>query len=217
MIFSSKQKDIEKLIHTYCDVVRECLQLFEATLCHYCDSGDRERLREHSAAIHKLESKADDVRREVELMMYEKALFPESRGDILALLEGADRVPNQAEGAIRMILTQHVRIPEAFAPAVLSLVETSARAGYEMLDAICGLFSHAAATRNTLGKIDELESEVDRAQNRLIEQIFDTDEADLGGFGKLQLRDAVNHLARPSDRAENVADHIAVILAKRDI
>jgi predicted phosphate transport protein (TIGR00153 family) len=147
-------------------------------------------------------------------MMYEKALFPESRGDILALLEGADRVPNQAEGAVRMILTQHVRIPEELASNVLSLVETSTKAGYAMLDSVRGLFRHAAATRNTLGKIDELESEVDRDQNALIEDIFNSD---LDGFEKLQLRDMVDRLARPSDRAENVADHIAVILAKRDL
>ena len=96
----------------------------------------------------------------------------------------------------------------------MTLVESSAKAGYAMLDAVAGLFNHAAATRNLLGKIDELESEVDRLQNSLIEEIFDSD---IDGFDKMQLREMVDRLARPSDRAENVADHIAVILAKRDI
>jgi hypothetical protein len=214
MFFASKQKQIESQISTYCDAVGDCLELFEQTLRTYCHDGDIEALREQAVKIHKLESQADDLRREVELMMYEKALFPESRGDILALLEGADRVPNQAEGAVRMILTQHVRIPEELASNVLSLVETSTKAGYAMLDSVRGLFRHAAATRNTLGKIDELESEVDRDRNALIEDIFNSD---LDGFEKLQLRDMVDRLARPSDRAENVADHIAVILAKRDL
>lgn len=214
MFFASKQKQIESQIEAYCDAVRECLDLFETTLSEYCESGDREALRRQSDGIHRLESKADDLRREVELLMYERALFPESRGDILALLEGADRVPNQAEGAVRMILQQHIRIPEPFCAAVITLTEATVKAGYTMLDAIDGLFNHAAATRGTLGKIDELESEVDRLQNTLIEEIFD---ADIAGVDKLQLRDMVDRLARPSDRAENVADHIAVILAKRDI
>ncbi len=214
MFFASKQKQIESQINAYCDAVHDCLELFEETLRTYCNDGDIETLREQAVEIHKLESQADDLRREVELMMYEKALFPESRGDVLALLEGADRVPNQAEGAVRMILTQHVRIPEELAGKVLALVETSTKAGYAMLDSVRGLFQHAAATRNMLGKIDELESEVDRGQNALIEDVFNSD---LDGFEKLQLRDMVDRLARPSDRAENVADHIAVILAKRDI
>ena len=46
------------------------------------------------------------MRREIEVMMYSKALFPESRGDILTLLETIDRVPNQAEAVVRMLLNQ---------------------------------------------------------------------------------------------------------------
>jgi predicted phosphate transport protein (TIGR00153 family) len=214
MFFKSKQKEIEDLIGKYCQEVRELLDLFQATMRDYLREQDLDKLRENSTDIHKLESQADDVRREVELMMYEKALFPESRGDVMALLEGADRVPNQAEGAVRTILTQHISVPETFTERVMTLVESSAKAGYAMLDAVAGLFNHAAATRNLLGKIDELESEVDRLQNSLIEDIFDSD---IDGFDKMQLREMVDRLARPSDRAENVADHIAVILAKRDI
>jgi predicted phosphate transport protein (TIGR00153 family) len=214
MFFKSKQKEIEDLIGKYCQEVRELLDLFQTTMRDYLRGQDLEELRAKSTDIHTLESQADDVRREVEMMMYEKALFPESRGDVMALLEGVDRVPNQAEGAVRTILTQHIGVPETFADRVMTLVETSAKAGYTMLNAVGGMFEHAAATRNLLGKIDELESEVDGMQNSLIEDIFD---ADIGGFDKMQLREMVDRLARPSDRAENVADHIAVILAKRDI
>jgi hypothetical protein len=214
MFFKSKQREIEDLIANYCDVVRTLLELFHETIDNYLTEQDLDALRERSDEIHKHESKADDVRREVELMMYEKALFPESRGDILALLEGADRVPNQAEGAVRTIVMQHITVPEQFVADLRSMVEVSVKAGHVMLDAVEGLFSHAASTRELLGRIDELESEVDRGQNELIERIFD---ADIDGFDKLQLREMVDRLARPSDRAENVADHLAVILAKRDI
>ena len=44
--------------------------------------------------------------------MYSKALFPESRGDILGLLEAMDKVPNQAEKALLVMLTQYIVLEE---------------------------------------------------------------------------------------------------------
>ncbi|MEK0368345.1 MAG: DUF47 family protein, partial [Nitrosopumilus sp.] len=45
-------------------------------------------------------------RREIEISLYEKALIPESRGDILGLLEAVDRIPNKAESVAFQMQTE---------------------------------------------------------------------------------------------------------------
>ena len=59
--------------------------------------------------------------------MYTKALFPESRGDILGLLETMESVPNHSESTVRMILNQHIRIPDELTNDIMRLVELTCR------------------------------------------------------------------------------------------
>ena len=97
MIFLNKQKKIESQLAEYRHSISDCLDAFKDAISQYCLTMDRTRLQEAFTHVHCAESKADDIRRAVEVMMYSKSLFPESRGDILGLLEAMDKVPNQAE------------------------------------------------------------------------------------------------------------------------
>ena len=166
------------------------------------------------AEVHKSESKADDIRREIEVVMYSKALFPESRGDILGLLETMDKVPNQAESAIRMIWNQHVTIPEKYHPQILQLVDVCSRTVDAMVDAAEKLFSDFTNAAVAVGKIDELESEADKIEAGLIEEVFSEP---VDGIATIVFRDLIKQIAHISDRAENVGDKIRIIVAKRTI
>jgi hypothetical protein len=146
--------------------------------------------------------------------MYTKAIFPESRGDILRLLETMDRVPNQAESVLRMIQNQHINIPHGYAKRILQLTNISCRAAEAMRTSAEKLFSDYTTATVAIGNIDELESEADGIEADLIEEIFSSD---IDGFDKIMLRDLVQRIAQISDRAENVGDHIRVIVAKRSI
>lgn len=88
--------------------------------------------------------------------MYSKALFPESRGDILGLLESMDRVPNQAESSLRSIFTQHLTIPENFTPKLLQIAELCRQCVTAMLDSSEKLFTNLTNATVMVGKIDEL-------------------------------------------------------------
>ena len=162
--------------------------------------------------IHGVESQADDICREIEVMMYAKALFPESRGDILGLLETMDKVPNQAESAVQMLVNQHISVPEAYRGQIKQLVKICHRCGNTMLDSAGKLFSDFTTATVALGKIDELESEADSVEEAIVEQVFSSDK---DGFVKIMLRDLIKKIASVSDRAENTGDCIRIIVAKR--
>jgi predicted phosphate transport protein (TIGR00153 family) len=214
MIFVSKQKKIESSLGEYRDKVATCLEIFEKSFLQYLDDPDKDVLEKNGVEIHKAESLADDIRREVEVMMYSKALFPESRGDILALLESTDRVPNQAEATLHMISNQRISIPKQFHPQIIEMISLCMRCGKAMLDASEKLFSDFTIATIMIGKIDELESEADHLEESIIKQIFSSD---MDGFEKIMLRDTVKQIAAISDRAENVGDKIRIIVAKRRV
>lgn len=208
----SKQKEIELQLGQYRKAVSHCLNVFNDALSQYCRTADREALINAFNEVHRVESEADEIRREIEVMMYSKALFPESRGDILGLLETMDKVPNQTESSLRSIFTQHLTIPKDFTEKVLQIAEICRQCVTAMLESAEKLFTNLTNATVMVGKIDELESQVDRIEAELTEQIF---ASQMDGFDKILLRDIVENIAQISDRAENVGDRIRIIAAKR--
>ena len=214
MLFVSKQKKVELSIDDYRKKVLYCLDMFEQSILEYLGNSDRQKLQKNCVDIHKAESLADDIRREVEVMMYSKAMFPESRGDILGLLETMDRVPNQAEETLLMIYNQQISFPEQFHAQIQKLVSICVSCAKALLDSSAKLFTDFTTATITLGKVDELESEADQLEETIIREIFDSK---LDGFEKILLRDIVNQIATVSDRAENAGDRIRIIVAKRRV
>ncbi len=213
-MFWGKQKQLEAKIAEYrlevASAVAEMVKTFERCVGNY----DPSFLAECRHAVHQHEGKADDIRREIEVMMYTKALFPESRGDVLLLIEATDKVANQAEKAVIRMKTQKMVIPPLFQPRLLSLAKICRNCSYALLDAEEKLFSNYRIAAEAIGKVDQLESEADHMEAGIIEDVF---RSDLDGFNKLMMRDLVQDVAQVSDRALNAADRLRIIIAKRSI
>ena len=209
-----KQRRVQTGMTDYNQQVLGCIEAFRNTLGQCCDGVDRKRLQAGYAEVHAAEGHADDIRRELENMMYTEALFPESRGDILGLIEAMDRVPNQAEEAIRTILHQHIELPPEICPRLNDLVGTCCASVCTLVEGVDQLFSSFLDAAVTVGKIDKLESEADTIEAELTEVIFTADYPDLQ---KILLRDLVRHIGSVSDRAENAGDRIRIIVAKRSV
>ena len=186
----------------------------QKTVASFVQDGDRKRLAEGFVRVHDAEGLADDVRREIEVLMYSKALFPESRGDILGLIEAMDKVPNNCEAAVRMILNQHIPLPPEFTEGILAMVDASSRCVTELVNAVRHLFSNFVQATAYVGKVDELESEVDHIEEDLIDRIFSGNEQ---GYIKILLRDLVRKISSISDQAENAGDRIRIMVAKRAV
>jgi uncharacterized protein len=212
MLFRSKQREIEEQLATYREKAAECVEEFRKSFTRYCASSDLDQLREDVVRVHKAESEADDIRREVETTMYSKALFPESRGDVLGLLEALDRIPNQAEAVVRLIVNQYVSVPEEYHAQLQELVDVCCRCVDATLEASAKVLSDFANAASIVGRIDELESQADGIEAALLQRIFSSD---LDTLGKMQMRELVQSIADISDRAENVGDRLRIIVAKR--
>ena len=213
-LFQGQQREVETRIDRYCRQIRQCVELTAESLKEYLQSTDREQLGIRVREVHRAESLADDLRREVEVLMFSRAVFPESRGDIMTLLEAMDRVPNHAEATLRMIYHQHITVPAEFHEELIELLNVSTRTVWKLLEAVGELFSNFQKSGFLVGAVDELESEADHVESRLIDRLF---AGDRDGFEKLMLREVINHVETISDRAEKASDVLRIIVAERNI
>ncbi len=209
-----KQKNIQDMIEGYFELCDRCFQLFQEATAVYFEQGLGQAFDQGVEATHKAESEADDQRREIELTLYGKALLPDSRGDLLGLLETFDRLPNAAETILFAIRTQLVVLPDELKEAFAALIDINVQAYCATRKAVDSLFHNPVATLHTTKEVDEKESESDRRERALITAIF---KSDMDTGEKLLLKDVVILMGRISDRAEATADRISIVAIKRQI
>lgn len=209
-----KEKHIESLIYDYLDNLRTAQENFQKAMNTYFEKGFSEDFEFLIEQTHKVESRADDIRNEIETMMYAKALIPESRGDILGLLESVDQIPSIFELILYMIQTQRLSTPDSFVLDVKELIRVSLECCELLVKQVEALFRKTEDIRSLVHTIDNKESYCDHIERRIIIKIF---ESDLDPFQKLQLKEMVIQLGEISDQADRVSRRVYIISVKRRV
>lgn len=212
MFFWKKERQVEVAIESYLQETERCLMGFTEAFEGYFDEGLGGRFEELVEKTHRFEGAADDQRRELETAMYGKALIPESRGDILGLLESLDLVPNKCESVLYQVSTQRMVVPEEFVEDLKNLIRVNVESGQVLCCTVRDLFSHANAVATGAGYVSEIEGRSDIIERTLIKAVFDSN---LDTAEKILLKELVLEIGSISDRAENAADRLRIIAAKR--
>lgn len=209
-----KQLQIESLIYDYLDNLKMTTQHFSEALNSCLKNGlcgDFDFLIKQT---HKFESKADDIREEIKAVMYGKALIPESRGDIMGLLESIDEIPRILELILHMIETQKLVIPDFIVSDIQELIKISLDSCALLFKEISVLFKKIEGLRALVSTIDHNESHCDHIERRIITKVFDSD---IDPFQKLQLKEMIIHMGEISDQADRVSKRINIISMKRRV
>ena len=213
--FWKKQKSIEQMLAEYFERCDTCFELFEKAFRSYAESGQSESFPAAVQKTHEAESAADDMRREIELTLYGKSMLPESRGDLLGLLETFDKLPNMAETVIYTLLCQQTDIPADLVDSYVRLMEINLQSYYLLRKAVDTLLNNPRATLHATKEVDEKESESDRLERDIICRIFQR--GDISPGTMMLLKELVLLIGKISDRAETVADRIGIVAIKRQI
>jgi predicted phosphate transport protein (TIGR00153 family) len=209
-----KQSQIESLIYSYLDSLRMTQTRFSEALGLCLDHNTDGTFTFLTEQTHKFESKADDIREEITTLMYGKALLPESRGDIMRLLEELDVIPRVFERVLYMIKMQKLSIPEFIVPDIEKLVSVSLASFDLTLKQIENLLKRHREIRALVATIDYNESECDHIQRRIITKVFDSD---LDPFLKMQLKELISCIGEISDQADRVSKRVNIISMKRRV
>ncbi|MCK4571038.1 TIGR00153 family protein [Candidatus Bipolaricaulota bacterium] len=213
-MFWKKQKEIEGLVFEHLDRVDKSLQYFIQSLNAYVQEGDIEKADQMAFETHKAEGQADDVRRRVETQLLAGALMPASRRDILQLVEQVDRLANAAENALDHLLIQRIEIPDVMRPAILEITSKTELIFSHVKSAISNLFKEMEAALEHTAQIEHIEGEIDHIERKVLKQLF---EQDLDLAHKLQVNGFVRSVVELSDRAEDLSDHIELMVAQRHL
>ena len=215
--FTAKQRRVQVLVGKYMDVWIGCIRSFRDSWDVYVTEGRSEEFYFRVKETHKEESRADDMRRKIELELYSKALIPESRGDILGVLESLDILLSQAERVLYDIQLQNVDIPEDIKPIFDKMVDITCSCCEVLSKAVRVIYcsdDKVNGLMNLVKEVDSLESEADHLERRLVRTIFKQDMRD---GRKLILKELVRQLAKVTDQAEHVGDRLLIVSVKRRV
>lgn len=208
-----KRDEVRDLVFEHLACVRTALEAFEQATLAYFVKHDREEAAEFALETHRAEGKADDIRRDVEKAMITGALLPPSRRQILEVVEQADTLANAAEASLDNLLLQQVLVPEAVVPSILEILDLSVKVYEEVECAIRALFAgKAPETLECVDRIEQAEGAVDHIEREALKQLFAMD-IDLAE--KLHVAAYVGELVKISDRAEDLSDRLALIIAEQ--
>jgi len=213
-LFMNRTKQLEEEISEYLDLVsRSGLIFYEAIKSYILD--DKDRFNEKFVTITEMESEADEKRRSIKHKLYTYMLIPESRGDVLGLLENMDGIVDCCEKTVERFSIECPEIPEFAQQQFLNLAKFSRKAVEEVVKASRSFFKEINLVEDFINKVHFYEHEADDVEEKLKRTVF---QSDIKKFSrKVHLRYFAEKISTISDEAEEVAERLSVYAIKREI
>jgi len=208
-----KTKALEAETEEFCDKLSEGSLAFRIGLSAYL-TGDRETFAEKQQHVSEIEHRADELRRDIQRRLYVETLLPESRGDVLELLEDSDGILNHCESAMWQFLIEKPEFNDQLAGEFAKLVDAVVDAVDSLVSALRAFFRGDQSISDHMHKVIFYESEADKINHRVMAMAFD---ADFDLSYKNQVRHFVLHVDSIADVAEDVVDRLAIFALKRAI
>jgi predicted phosphate transport protein (TIGR00153 family) len=212
-MFYRKEKQVNELILKHLEEVDECLKTALKAIEEYLSS-NIEEAKSLAIKVDHIESETDSVRREIIGKLYSGAYLPSLRSDILHLVEHMDKIADGAEACCDFFLDQRPEIPQEMKSNFLKIMERSISTFVPLREAIDSFFSDTfdvATIREKAKEVGIIESAVDKEEWDITRDIFKT-KLDCGH--KLHLKLCLESIVGISDRTEDAADELEIIIIK---
>jgi hypothetical protein len=206
-----KTKALEAQVDQFLDVITKGTLTMREAITSYL-SGDDEDFKSRLEVLRDYEHLADDLRKSTETALYTYSLIPESRADVMELLDNLDNVIDRAKHIVQEFLVQSPDVEIGFLDQFVSLTSKSVHAVEHVVDAARCYFRDESRLRDCITKVEFYEREADRAGLRLRKTIY---ESDLDLSRKHHLRYFADSLESLSDIAEEVSDRLLIASIKR--
>lgn len=159
-------KKVCRLVKEYMAEALNCLEVFQECLLVLFENSTGEQAKALVQQVDDAESRADNLRSKIEFKLYRKALMPESRGDMLELIEAIDRIPNWAEEMVYDISLQRVAFPRNLLDKFRRLAEMNVECFRVLHKGVEALFSDLEAVFELTKEVGRIESEIDTFRTR---------------------------------------------------
>jgi len=209
-----KENQLNNLIANYLENLVKTQEHFVKAMDTCLDEGLCGEFAFLIEQTHKFESKADDIRDEINYLMYSRALIPESREDVMNLIEQVEVVPRIFELILHLIRTQKIKIPDFVLPEVKNLIRMSVESCDLMIKQIDLMLKNREGIRALMTTIDHNESHCDHIERSLMTKVFDSS---LDPIHKIQLKELIIAMGEISDQADRVSKRVNIMVLKRRV
>jgi hypothetical protein len=205
------EKDTDKLLK---NILKIGMVLNEAARKYF--SSDNEGFKHYVEESDALESEIDKIRKDIELSLYSDMLIPESRGDVLGLLESLDDVADCVEKVILEFDIERPVFPPPLDSDMLEVADLSCKCIEKLVLAVTAFFTNVEETGTYIQEVKFFESAIDRLEESFKRKVFSGGIVDDLAI-KLQLRYFIEEVADISDYAEDVCERLTISTIKRSI
>lgn len=203
---------IEKQVDEFLDRVSEAGLLCKSGVDAYL-KGNMEVFATSLTCIRDTEHRGDDLRRSIEQDIYTKTLIPESRGDVMELLEDMDALLDRFTGLIWQFEIERPDICAEFHESFKELLQYSVESVEANVKSCRAFFKDINTVADHIHKVSFWEKESDKVSTRLQRAIFGNGNLHLSH--KMHLRFFAKQVDRIADEAEDVADRLNIYVIKR--
>jgi predicted phosphate transport protein (TIGR00153 family) len=207
-----RTRELEQKIDSFFDKLSETSVVYRLAVRIYLKEGYNEEFQTRLERVRALETEADHLRRDIEKQLYTNTLIPDSRGDVLGLIETVDQLLSQFEGSLWAFAIEKPEIPKYLRDGFRKLTNMVVKAADELGLGGRAFFRSPHDVPAYNHKVMLYEKEADVISTSLKIAIF---ESDLDLAKKLHLRVFVEQIDEVADMAEDVADRLAIYAIKR--
>jgi hypothetical protein len=209
-MFFKKETKVQELIQKHVQIVGEAVNSWKEAFSYYLEE-NKEDFQAKTLAVVELESKADEVRKEAQLVLYQGAYLPIFREDLLDFLELTDNIADDAEKGVDFLKIENPVILPSWNEEIKTIVGKSQQAFIFFQEAFAILFKERSTALSSTHRVQRAEKEVEELQDDLLEKIF---QSQLSLAHKLQIRDLILTIGHVSDSSENASDKVALMAIK---
>ncbi len=199
-------------IDEYLDKVAESVMVLEQTFLHYVENGPDDYLNKKLKQVAEIETRADELRRAIANVMFTEMLMPDTRGDVLTLLDELDTLIDDSVHTIADLAMERPDFPDESHEPFSTMVAGTSKAAQCTVDAARAYFKEPKAVRNHAHKIGFHAAEVTEVTFNSGVRVFDSD---LPLERKRQLRVWLLTIRGIASHASDVGDQIEIFAVKR--
>ena len=166
-----QNSSIEKEIDDFLNQFSEAGLLFQSGVDIYLN-GKKDRFQNTIDDITEIEHRGDALRRSIEEKLYRKTLIPESRGDVLELLESIDALLDRYKGSLYKFDIERIEIEPKFHNDFRELVKNVINASEALVQSSRCFFKDISCVPNYMHKVSFWETEADKISTILQKKIF---------------------------------------------
>lgn len=211
----NKKKELIGEIECFFDTISRAGLVFRYGANDYFNN-KLDHLKVRLEEIGNLEHEADSLRRTIKHKLYTRMLIPDSRGDVLGLLETSDRVIDRAKKILYSLDIEKPDVPENLVGTFKELTDVSASAVDEMVKACRAFFTEIKIVNDFINKVYFYEHEADKLEERIKRKAFESTEIKKLSR-KVQMRYFAERISQLSDDAEDVCERLSISTIKRSI